>query len=62
MPSVSVFSARMIGHCSHFIPRELPNARVLPYENIWLTNNSAVACMNQCAAFGYPAAGVEVRP
>ncbi len=52
----------MIGHCSHFIPRELTGARVLPYQNIWLTNNSAVACMNQCAAFGYPVAGVEVRP
>ncbi|KAF8346390.1 glyoxal oxidase N-terminus-domain-containing protein [Amanita rubescens] len=39
--------------------QELPNARVFPYKNIWLTNNSAVACMNQCAAFGYPAAGVE---
>jgi len=26
----------------------------------WIGNNSAVACMNQCAAFGYPASGVEV--
>jgi len=47
---------------SHFIPREVTNGHVLPYENVWLTNNSAVACMNQCATFGYPVAGVEVRP
>ncbi|KAF8346392.1 hypothetical protein F5887DRAFT_1073579 [Amanita rubescens] len=39
--------------------QEITNGRVLPYQNIWLTNNSAVACMNQCAAFGYPVAGVE---
>jgi len=26
----------------------------------WTFNNSALACMNQCAAFGYSAAGVEV--
>ncbi|KAF8346395.1 copper radical oxidase [Amanita rubescens] len=39
--------------------QEVTNGHVLPYENIWLTNNSAIACMNQCAAFGYPVAGVE---
>jgi hypothetical protein len=35
--------------------------RVLPQQIIWPTNNSALACMNQCAAFGYPASGTEVR-
>jgi hypothetical protein len=36
-------------------------ARVLPNQIIWIGNNSALACMNQCAAFGYPASGTEVR-
>ncbi|TFK38505.1 hypothetical protein BDQ12DRAFT_723345 [Crucibulum laeve] len=26
---------------------------------VWTGNNTALACMNQCAAFGYPASGVE---
>ena len=34
--------------------------RMFRYENEWPTNNSALACMNQCATFGYTAAGVEV--
>ncbi|KAL0947951.1 hypothetical protein HGRIS_010580 [Hohenbuehelia grisea] len=33
--------------------------RVFPYQNIWTTNNTVEACLNQCAAFGYPAAGLE---
>ena len=33
---------------------------MFPNQIIWIGNNSAVACMNQCAAFGYPASGVEV--
>jgi hypothetical protein len=33
--------------------------RVFPYEMDWTTNNTVVACLNQCAAFGYPAAGLE---
>lgn len=28
---------------------------------IWIGNNTAEACMNQCAKFGFTAAGVEVR-
>ncbi|KAK7452115.1 hypothetical protein VKT23_012220 [Stygiomarasmius scandens] len=32
--------------------------RVLPWQIID-TNNSAVSCMNQCAAFGYPVSGTE---
>jgi hypothetical protein len=32
---------------------------VLPYQNVYTSNNTAEACLNQCAAFGYPAAGME---
>ncbi|KAF8736996.1 hypothetical protein AX14_013631 [Amanita brunnescens Koide BX004] len=39
--------------------QEVTNGRALPYQMIWLTNNSAVACMSQCEAFGYPVSGVE---
>lgn len=39
--------------------REPGGARVLPNQIIWIGNNSALACMNQCAAFGYPASGTE---
>ena len=38
-----------------------PNGgRAFPYQNIYTTNNTVEACLNQCAAFGYPAAGMEV--
>ena len=40
--------------------REPATGRMFPNQIIWTGNNSAVACMNQCAAFGYPASGVEV--
>jgi hypothetical protein len=33
--------------------------RVFPYEMDWTTNNTVAACLNQCAAYGYPAAGLE---
>ena len=33
--------------------------RVFPYELDWPTNNTVDACLNQCAAFGYPVAGLE---
>ncbi|KAH9896068.1 hypothetical protein C8Q73DRAFT_463729 [Cubamyces lactineus] len=37
-----------------------PNgARVFPYQLIYTNNNTIEACLNQCAAFGYPAAGAE---
>jgi hypothetical protein len=32
---------------------------VFPYQNILSNNNSAEACLNLCAAYGYPAAGME---
>jgi len=32
---------------------------VFPNENEWTNNNTVDACLNQCAAFGYPAAGLE---
>ncbi|KAK2464992.1 hypothetical protein APHAL10511_003068 [Amanita phalloides] len=38
---------------------EPSGAHALPYQLIYATNNSAVACANQCAAFGYPVSGVE---
>ena len=39
-----------------------PNGgRAFPYQNIYTTNNTVEACLNQCAAFGYPAAGMEVH-
>ena len=40
--------------------REPASGRMFPDQIVWIGNNSAVACMNQCAAFGYPASGVEV--
>lgn len=33
--------------------------RIFLYENEWDTNNTVDACLNQCAAFGYPVAGLE---
>ncbi|KAH7886764.1 copper radical oxidase-like protein [Phlebopus sp. FC_14] len=33
--------------------------RIFPYELDWTTNNTIDGCLNQCAAFGYPAAGLE---
>jgi hypothetical protein len=40
--------------------REPAAGKTFPNQIIWSGNNTAVACMNQCAAFGYPASGVEV--
>ena len=40
--------------------RETATGKMFPNQIIWIGNNSALACMNQCAAFGYPASGVEV--
>ena len=40
--------------------REPPNGgRVFKYQNIYPSNMSMELCLNQCAAFGYPAAGGE---
>ncbi|KAF8196991.1 glyoxal oxidase N-terminus-domain-containing protein [Pholiota molesta] len=39
--------------------RENTTTRIFPNQIIWIGNNSAIACMNQCAAFGYPASGTE---
>ena len=39
---------------------EAQDARILPWMIEWPLNMSATVCMEQCAAFGYPAAGVEV--
>jgi hypothetical protein len=44
----------------NYIRSELNGQRILPWMLEWPTNNSATACMQQCAEFGYPAAGVEV--
>ena len=33
--------------------------RSLPYQINWQTNNSNVGCLNQCAQYGYGAAGTE---
>ncbi|EMC92658.1 hypothetical protein BAUCODRAFT_114446 [Baudoinia panamericana UAMH 10762] len=33
--------------------------RSLPYEIVWETNNTNTACLEQCALFGYNAAGTE---
>nr|ABD61574.1 copper radical oxidase [Phanerodontia chrysosporium] len=33
--------------------------RTFPYQIINTNNNSVTACLNQCAKFGYPAAGLE---
>ncbi|RDB22030.1 hypothetical protein Hypma_011026 [Hypsizygus marmoreus] len=40
--------------------RETPGtARLLPNKINWPTNNTALACMNQCALFGFPVSGTE---
>ena len=62
MPSVSIAPIPKIGDRSNSILREVTNGRALPYQMVWLTNNSALACMTQCEAFGYPVSGTEVRP
>ncbi|KXN83001.1 Putative fungistatic metabolite, partial [Leucoagaricus sp. SymC.cos] len=38
---------------------EADGKRILPWMIEWPTNMSTTICMEQCAAFGYPAAGVE---
>ncbi|KAG9312683.1 copper radical oxidase [Chiua virens] len=38
---------------------EPSSTRMFPYELDWTTNNTVTACLNQCAAFGYPVAGLE---
>lgn len=35
------------------------NGRVFPYQITWLNNNTVDACLNQCAKFGFPAAGLQ---
>ncbi|GJE95267.1 copper radical oxidase [Phanerochaete sordida] len=39
--------------------QENTTTRVFPYQLILPSNNSAETCLTQCAAFGYPAAGME---
>jgi len=39
---------------------EAQDTRILPWMIEWPLNMSTTVCMEQCAAFGYPAAGVEV--
>ncbi|KJA18927.1 copper radical oxidase [Hypholoma sublateritium FD-334 SS-4] len=39
--------------------RENTTNRIFDNQIIWIGNNSAIACMNQCAEFGYPASGTE---
>lgn len=41
------------------ISREPGANRTFPYQIINTNNNTATACLTQCAAFGYPAAGME---
>ncbi|KAJ7119891.1 glyoxal oxidase N-terminus-domain-containing protein [Mycena crocata] len=38
---------------------EADGTRVLPWQNIYPSNNSATTCLSQCAAFGYEAGGME---
>ncbi|KAG6836636.1 hypothetical protein H0H93_005663 [Arthromyces matolae] len=49
-------SDKSILHCRS---EPTDGVRALPYQIIWPTNNSALACLEQCAAFGFPASGVE---
>lgn len=44
-----------------FCDSEAQDSRILPWMLEWPLNMSATICMEQCAAFGYPAAGVEVN-
>ena len=39
--------------------RDLNPDRIFPYQIINTNNNAVEACLNQCAAFGYPAGGME---
>lgn len=40
---------------------EAVGQRILPNQIIWERNNSAQACMTQCAKFGFPVSATEVR-
>ncbi|KAI9462093.1 copper radical oxidase-like protein [Boletus coccyginus] len=41
------------------LPEPGTGVRMFPYELDWTTNNTVDACLSQCAAYGYPAAGLE---
>lgn len=61
LPVAAAMTTNLPGNWSYAgCLREPAVGKMFPYQLIWPTNNSALACMNQCAAFGYPAAGVEV--
>ena len=38
---------------------DIDNPRSLVYEINWTNNNTNIGCLNQCAAYGYGAAGTE---
>ncbi|KAJ7325873.1 copper radical oxidase [Mycena albidolilacea] len=38
---------------------EAVGSRAIPWQNIYPTNNSAITCLSQCAAFGYTVGGME---
>ena len=50
--SISLFAAE--SRC-----RDLNPDRIFPNQIINTNNNTVEACLNQCAAFGYPAGGME---
>ena len=39
--------------------REGANTRIFKYQIINTNNNTATACLNQCAAFGFPVGAME---
>jgi hypothetical protein len=49
----------LYGTATHFLQSEANGARVFPWEIDNQNNNSASACLSQCAAFGYTAGGME---
>ena len=60
LSSVRFYSASKRNVIIYTPHREGPNgARLFPNEIVQQTNLTVEFCLNQCAAFGYPAAGLE---
>jgi hypothetical protein len=58
--STSLQRVGALTNAKYILLSEPEGGRALPNQIDWPGNNTALACMDQCAAFGYPVAGVEV--
>ncbi|KAH9946755.1 hypothetical protein B0H21DRAFT_388973 [Amylocystis lapponica] len=59
-PVPTVLNTSLPGQWQYYGCLQEPGAdRTLTYQNIWTDNNTVEACLNQCALYGYPVAGLE---